>query len=174
MWHSYIFRKCCKFWHHTPLSCQKRCSKIQKIWHQIHALYALRNFTHIYVKVLMYLSSSPGDHGDFEYEITGASVQWRDTAPSDFIGWAAEKIALCRNQHHLRQLYHRLRLIRMEISWVYSRRKTKSGTFSAKRLSCLSVSQFALPRQLDLWRKMDLANSGISVNFDARPTISPA
>ena len=29
----------------------------------------------IYVKVLMYLPSSPGDHGDFEYEITGASVQ---------------------------------------------------------------------------------------------------
>ena len=27
--------------------CPKMCSKIQKIWHQIHALYALRNFTHI-------------------------------------------------------------------------------------------------------------------------------
>ena len=29
----------------------------------------------IYVKVLMYLSSSPSDYGDFEYEITGASAQ---------------------------------------------------------------------------------------------------
>ena len=30
MWHSYIFRKCCKFWHCTPLSSQKMCSKKTK------------------------------------------------------------------------------------------------------------------------------------------------
>ena len=52
MWHSYIFRKCCKFWHHTPLSCQKRCSKIQKIWHQNEAPYALRNFTHMCIALV--------------------------------------------------------------------------------------------------------------------------
>ena len=50
MWGSYIFRKGCNFWHSDPKKCQKRCSKIQKIWHQIHALYALRNFTHIYIE----------------------------------------------------------------------------------------------------------------------------
>ena len=48
MWHSNIFRKYCKFWQREPISCQKRWSKIQKIWHKIHALYALRNFTHIW------------------------------------------------------------------------------------------------------------------------------
>ena len=48
MWRSYILRKCRKFWHSKPISCRKRCSKIQKIWHQTHALYALRNFTHIW------------------------------------------------------------------------------------------------------------------------------
>ena len=47
MWHSYIFRKGCKFLHGKPISCQKRCSKIQNIWHQIQALNALKKFTHI-------------------------------------------------------------------------------------------------------------------------------
>ena len=47
MWHSYIFRKCCKFWHHTPLSCQKRCSKIQKIWHQNEAPYGQQISSHM-------------------------------------------------------------------------------------------------------------------------------
>ena len=52
MRHSYIFRKCCKFWHSTYLRCQKRCSKKQKIWHQNEALYALRNFTHMYITII--------------------------------------------------------------------------------------------------------------------------
>ena len=47
MWGSCIFRKYCKFWHSQPISSQKRCSKIQKIWHRIQALYVLINFTHI-------------------------------------------------------------------------------------------------------------------------------
>ena len=47
MWHSYILRKCCKFWHSTPLSCQKRCSKKQKIWHQNEALYGQQIASHI-------------------------------------------------------------------------------------------------------------------------------
>ena len=47
MWHSYIFRKCCKFWHHTPLSCQKRCSKIQKIWHRNEAPYGQQISSHM-------------------------------------------------------------------------------------------------------------------------------
>ena len=49
MWHSYIFRKCCKFWHHTPLSCQKRCSKIQKIWHQNEAPYGQQISSHMHL-----------------------------------------------------------------------------------------------------------------------------
>ena len=48
MWHSYIFRKCCKFWQSTPLSCQKRCSKKQKIWHQWEALYGQQISSHIW------------------------------------------------------------------------------------------------------------------------------
>ena len=48
MWHSYIFRKCCKFWHHTPLSCQKRCSKIQKIWHRNEAPYGQQISSHMW------------------------------------------------------------------------------------------------------------------------------
>ena len=51
MWHSYIFRKCCKFWHHTPLSCQKRCSKIQKIWHKNEAPYGQQISSHMLHKV---------------------------------------------------------------------------------------------------------------------------
>ena len=47
MWHSYIFRKCCKFWHHTPLSCQKRCSKIQKMWHRNEAPYGQQISSHM-------------------------------------------------------------------------------------------------------------------------------
>ena len=62
MWHSYIFRKCCKNWHSALISCQKRRSKIQKIWHQIHALYALRNFTHMYGVCLLDTTVHPSSH----------------------------------------------------------------------------------------------------------------
>ena len=47
MWGSYIFRKGCNFWHSEPISCQKRCSKIQKIWHQNEALYGQQISSHI-------------------------------------------------------------------------------------------------------------------------------
>ena len=30
MWHSYIFKICCKFWHRIPLSCQKKVLKKTK------------------------------------------------------------------------------------------------------------------------------------------------
>ena len=30
MWHSYIFRKCCKYWHSIPISCQKKVLKNTK------------------------------------------------------------------------------------------------------------------------------------------------
>ena len=55
MWHSYIFRKCCKFWHHTPLSCQKRCSKIQKIWHRNEAPYGQQTSSHILQVITDYI-----------------------------------------------------------------------------------------------------------------------
>ena len=48
MWHSYIFRKGCKFWHSELISCQKRCSKIQKIWHQNEASYGQQISSHMY------------------------------------------------------------------------------------------------------------------------------
>ena len=58
MWHSYIFRKCCKFWHHTPLSCQKRCSKIQKIWHLNEAPYGQQISSHMRDTSLTYAGHS--------------------------------------------------------------------------------------------------------------------
>ena len=42
---------------------------------RIKDTHVINRCIYIHVKVLMYISRSPGDHGDFEYEITGASVQ---------------------------------------------------------------------------------------------------
>ena len=72
MWHSYIFRKCCKFWHHTPLSCQKRCSKIQKIWHQNEAPYGQQISSHMLSAQLWYFPGAP-----FVFGIWDAHFDWQ-------------------------------------------------------------------------------------------------
>ena len=49
---TYIFRIYKTFWFWTPLSCHNTGPKKTKLWHRFDVLSALRNFTHIWQRIV--------------------------------------------------------------------------------------------------------------------------